>query len=231
MKRKIKLRDIVSSRCSKPNSMIIKIFHFNPIEVNTYVLYDETKQCLIIDPGNYIPEEDQQLADFIEREGLQVQAVVNTHPHIDHIAGNRFCKEHFGCPILMHENALKIYGQAHVYSLAFGVPFQDGPAPDKLLKEGDVISFGNQSLQVLYTPGHADGSICLHDEKNACVFVGDVLFAGSVGRCDLPTGSMVALLQNIKEKLLVLPSATVVYCGHGLPTTLEEEKLNNPFIQ
>lgn len=231
MKRQINLRDLVATRCFKSNDMTIKTFHFNPIDVNTYVLYDDTKQALIIDPGNYIPEEDKILSDYIEREGLQVQAVVNTHPHVDHIAGNRFCKQYFNCPVLMHEAGLKIYHQAHVYAVAFGVTFPDGPEPDRLLNEDDEITFGKQKLKVFYTPGHADGSICLYDEANACIFVGDVLFAGSVGRSDLPSGSMPTLLQNIKNKILPLPGETVVYCGHGLPTTIEEEKLQNPFIQ
>lgn len=214
----------------KQNTMKLKTFRFNPIQVNTYVLSDDTKQALIIDPGNCNHEENSELLNYIEQEQLTPLAVVNTHPHIDHIMGNQFCVNHFHCLLLMHENALPIYNKAHIYAAAFGLDAIECPAPSRLLRENDKISYGNQTMKVLYTPGHADGSICLYDETNRMVFVGDVLFAGSVGRTDLPTGSATLLLQNIKEKLLVLPDETNVFCGHEISTSIGQEKSNNPYL-
>lgn len=230
MKRHLSLNEIIQIHNYKAQTMVVKTFRFNPFQVNTYVLYDETKEAVIIDPGDYVKSEDQQLADFIDKEQLQVKYVINTHPHVDHIAGNRFCKSHFNCKILMHENALPIYKKAHVYAVVFGFDFEDAPDADLFLKDGDTVHFGNQELKVLYTPGHADGSISLYDQANQMVFVGDALFAGSIGRTDLPTGSHSLLLQSIKDKIMVLPEDTVVFCGHEISTTIKQEKLYNSFI-
>lgn len=230
MKQHMNLDEIVRSHHYKMNNMVVKTFCFNPFQVNTYILYDETKEAVVIDPGDYVESEDQQLADFIDKEQLHVKYVINTHPHIDHIAGNRFCKSHFNCKILMHENALPIYQKAHVYAVVFGIDFEEAPPADQFLKDGDMVRFGNQELKVLYTPGHADGSISLYDAKNRMVFVGDVLFSGCIGRTDLPTGSQTLLLQSIHDKLTVLPDETVVFCGHEISTSIGQEKLHNPFI-
>lgn len=231
MKRHIALKEIVAVRNYKTHDMKLKTFRFNPIQVNTYVLHDENRQALIIDPGNYVPAENEELLAYIRQEELVPVAVVNTHPHIDHIVGNRFCIEQFHCPLLMHEKALGIYHKAHVYAAAFGFDWQEAPEPSALLHEGDAVRYGKEQLKVLYTPGHAEGSICLYDDQNQMVFVGDVLFAGSVGRSDLPTGSQSLLLQSISTKLLTLPDATNVFCGHEIATTVGNEKLYNPFIQ
>jgi glyoxylase-like metal-dependent hydrolase (beta-lactamase superfamily II) len=231
MKRRISLKDIVASHHYKTQEMNIKTFHFNPIQVNTYVLHDETKQAVIIDPGNYIEQENNQLMEYVDHEQLSVQYVVNTHPHIDHVCGNRWCVDHFHCPVYIHEKAVKIYHQAPMYGSVMGIDIGTCPEPSRLLQEGDMLTFGHQQMKVLYTPGHADGSICLYDAENRLLFVGDVLFAGSVGRTDFPTGSATMLLQNIKEKLMVLPGETTVFCGHGINTTIEYEKHHNLFIQ
>lgn len=230
MKRKISLKDIVASHYCKISGMIVKTFHFNPIQVNTYVLHDDTQQAIIIDPGNYLERENRQLMEYMEKENLSVRFVVNTHPHVDHVCGNKWCVEQFHCPLYMHENALKIYKQASAYGSVMGMEVEPCPLPNKLLKDGDTLDFGNQKLQVLYTPGHADGSICLYDAAHQMVFVGDVLFSGSIGRTDLPTGSTPMLLQSIKEKLMVLPDETTVFCGHDINTTIAYEKQYNPFI-
>ncbi|MBR4536330.1 MAG: MBL fold metallo-hydrolase [Bacteroidales bacterium] len=210
--------------------MTVKTFHFNPFQVNTYVLHDDTKEAIVIDPGNYSQREHGLLSEYVENEGLAVQYVVNTHPHVDHVAGNKWCVEHWHCPVYMHEKAMKIYHQTHIYCAVMGMEMEHCPEPSKLLQEGDMLTFGNQKLQVLYTPGHADGSICLYDEANKMVFVGDVLFAGSVGRTDLPTGSTPVLMQSIRDKLMTLPDETTVFCGHEITTTIGYERIHNPFI-
>lgn len=214
----------------KVNDLRIKILHFNFIQVNTYILYDETKEAIIIDPGNYIPEEDKTLKEFIEKNELNVKFAINTHPHIDHIFGNDFCKKSFNVPILLHEKGLEIYSHADDYcsTMPFARPFF--PAPDQLIKEDEVLVFGNQSLKVIYAPGHCDGSVCLYDEKNSLIFTGDVLFEEGIGRSDLPSGDSEMLLHNIHTKLLTLPDHTVVYSGHGDATTIGHEKKHNPFL-
>lgn len=230
MKRKISLRELAEFHNYKNEEMTVKTFHFNPFQVNTFVLHDDTKEAIIIDPGNYYDYENDQLLNYLEKEGLAVQYVVNTHPHIDHVAGNTWCVKHLNTPIYIHEKAMKIYHQTHIYCSVMGMELEPCPEPAKLLQEGDILTFGNQRFQVFYTPGHADGSICLYDEAHKMVFVGDVLFAGSIGRTDLPTGSLPVLMQSIREKLLTLPDETTVFCGHEINTTIGYEKEHNPFI-
>ncbi|MBO4654222.1 MAG: MBL fold metallo-hydrolase [Bacteroidales bacterium] len=230
MKRKVSLKELIDLQHYKIDEMTVKTFHFNPFQVNTYVLHDETKEAVIVDPGNYFDAENEKLLEYIETEELAVQYVVNTHPHIDHVAGNKWCVEHFHCPVYIHEQAMKIYHQTHIYCTVMGMEMEPCPEPDKFLQEGDTLTFGKQSLKVFYTPGHADGSICLYDESHKMVFVGDVLFAGSVGRTDLPTGSAPVLMQSIREKLMTLPDETTVFCGHEISTTIGYERLHNPFI-
>lgn len=208
----------------------IKNFVFNFICVNTYLLYDATKEAIIIDPGNVAPEENQQLVDFVEKEKLNVKYIVNTHPHIDHVLGNDFCRTHFGAKLLMHKAGLPIYDNSFAYCIAFGIDHDKFPPADEFIAENDVIAFGKQQLAVIYTPGHADGSICLVHPTENLIFVGDVLFEGSIGRTDLPTGNSDVLISNISNKILTLPDDMVVYCGHGNSTTIGKEKQENPYL-
>lgn len=215
------------------NELKTRVFTFNQIEVNTIVLYDDTKEAVIIDPGmsSFIERED--LSNFLKDSELKIKYIINTHPHIDHVLGNGYCVGTFKVPLLMHEAGMGIYHHAVAYGAAFGMDCDrsDFPAPDRYIKEGDVIRFGHQVLQVLYTPGHADGSVCFYVPAAGCVIVGDVLFAGSIGRSDLPTGSHKLLIDSLKTKILTLPDTTVVYPGHGPRTTIGEEKRNNPFLR
>lgn len=230
MKRKVSLKDLVGFQHYKIKEMTVKTFHFNPFQVNTYVLHDDTKEAIIIDPGNYYDYENEQLQDYIVKKNLAVQYVVNTHPHIDHVVGNKWCVEHLNCPVYLHEKSMKIYRQTHIYCAVMGMELEPCPEPSKLLQEGDVLTFGRQRFQVFYTPGHADGSICLYNETHKMVFVGDVLFAGSMGRTDLPTGSAPLLIESIRQKLMTLPDETTVFCGHEISTTIGYERIHNPFI-
>ena len=211
----------------------IKVFNFNMIQVNTLVLYDETKEAVIVDPGMGSFIEREELSDFIKDNSLEVKYIINTHPHIDHVLGNGFCVSTFKVPLLMHEAGLPVYNRSIAYGAAFGLDCDKSnfPDPDRYLQEGDVIRFGHQELQVLYTPGHADGSVCLYAPAAKCVIVGDVLFAGSIGRSDLPTGNHKLLIENLKTKILTLPDDTVVYTGHGPNTTIGSEKRGNPFLK
>jgi len=209
----------------------IKIFVFNPITENTYLLFDDSREAVIIDPGNYSREEDEELAQFIEDKNLTVKYILNTHPHVDHVIGNNFCKEKFGAPLLMSENGLGVYRYAPHYCVAFGMDAPEFPKADRYISDGDKILFGDEKLEVIGTAGHTSGCVSFYSAENKCVFVGDALFKGSIGRTDLPTGDIELLLQNIRNRLLTLPDDTVVYSGHGECTTVSDEKRNNPYFK
>jgi glyoxylase-like metal-dependent hydrolase (beta-lactamase superfamily II) len=230
MKKKINLSAYFEAMKLKINDLNIRIFHFNMIQVNTLVCYDETKDGIIVDPGMSSKEEEQILLDFITKENIVIKYILNTHPHIDHILGNAFCVSTFYAPLVAHEAGLPIYKSAPAHALSFGFPISDYLAPDTYIDDGKTLTFGNQNWKILYTPGHSDGSICFYDEKNKLVIVGDVLFAGSIGRTDLPTGNFNQLIQNIKEKLLTLGDDVLVIPGHAETTTIGNEKMNNPYL-
>ena len=230
MKKKINLKEYFDAMKIKINDLNIRIFHFNPIQVNTLVCYDETKNGVIVDPGICSHEEQQMLLDFITKECITVKYIINTHPHIDHVVGNAFCTATFNAPLVMHEEGMPVYKNAPKDGAAFGFPACEYPLPNLFINEGESLNFGNQSWSVLYTPGHCAGSICLYDKKNRFVIVGDVLFAGSIGRTDLPTGNFNLLIQNIKEKLLTLEDDVLVISGHAENTTIGNEKMYNPYL-
>lgn len=212
--------------------MTIRTFHFNPIQVNTMVLADEeTGEAVIVDPGNCNLYEDSQLREYINEHNLLVKYIINTHPHIDHIAGNDWCVKEYRVPLYFHAAGMPIYEKAFAYAAAFGIEQSAFPLPTAFLKEDDVIRFGNHQLQVLYTPGHCDGSVSFWDKVDKFVICGDLIFEGGVGRSDLPTGNEELLLQMIREKIMVLDNETVIYPGHGPQTTVGHEKINNPYIQ
>jgi glyoxylase-like metal-dependent hydrolase (beta-lactamase superfamily II) len=204
------------------NDLNIRIFNFN---VNTLVCYDETKNGVIVDPGMSSKSEQKVLFDFITKENIVVKYIINTHPHSDHIAGNAFCVKTFKSPIVAHEAGLLLYNNAATDA---DVCY---PKYDILIREGDSLTFGNQIWKTIYTPGHADGSICFYDEKNKLVIIGDVIFAGGIGRTDFPTGNFNQLIKNINEKLLPLGDNVLVIPGHGETTTIGNEKNNWKYIR
>ncbi len=208
----------------------IKTFVFNPFQVNTYLLYDDTGQCVIIDPACYEDPEKLALADFVGKEGLNPVLALNTHCHIDHILGNNFVTGKFSIPLKVHKDSMVFIKNGKEYALSFGFEIEEIAMPDGFIAEGDIIEFGNRQLKVIHTPGHADGSICLYEHKAGVLFCGDVLFKSGIGRTDLPTGNYDNLISNIKEKLMLLPDDVVVYPGHGPDTTIGMEKRNNPFL-
>lgn len=208
----------------------IKSFTFNPFQENTYIVYDETKECVIIDPGCYTPAEKQRLADFIIKEGLTPVRLLNTHCHLDHIFGNEFCEDTYSLSLEIHRGELPVLARAPQSGQMFGVPTPAQRTPTLFIEEGDTISFGNTHFQVILTPGHSPASICFYNQAENYVISGDVLFHRSIGRYDLPGGNLETLLNSIKSKLFTLPDETKVYAGHGEPTNIGDEKIYNPFM-
>ncbi|MEM6348074.1 MAG: MBL fold metallo-hydrolase [Bacteroidota bacterium] len=208
----------------------IQAFVFNPYQENTYVVSDETKSCVIIDPGCYRPEEKQLLVDYIEQNGLKPIYLLNTHGHIDHMLGNYFVKEKYQIPFLTHEIVVQELESVIGYAAAFGMNPDPSPAPDQLVGEGDIITFGQTSFEVMFTPGHSAGHISFFHRESQQLFSGDVLFQGSIGRTDLPGGDSQTLMQTIENRLLPLGDEVRVYTGHGGSTTIGRERVSNPFI-
>lgn len=209
--------------------MKVESFVFNPFQENTYVLYDESKECVIIDPGCIEREELHELTSFIQENGLSVKLLLNTHCHVDHVLGNNFIKEKYKVELLIHASDLSVLKAVRAYAPSYGFFQYKEAEPDRFMKEGDVITFGNQSLKVLFVPGHSPGHVAFYNEKSKQVIAGDVLFYNSIGRTDLPGGDYDTLISSIHEKLFALPDDVTVYPGHGPETTIGFEKKTNPF--
>lgn len=207
----------------------VQSFVFNPFEENTFILFDETNECIIVDPGCSNDSENLQLKNFIDRNRLKVKLLLNTHCHIDHVLGNRFVKETYKVNLLIHRMEEHVLKAAEVYAPSYGFyDYQHQPA-DGFLEEGDIIMLGNETFQVLFVPGHAPGHVAFFNEKNGILMGGDVLFYNSIGRTDLPGGNHEELINSIHTKLFVLPDSVKVYPGHGPETTIGFEKRTNPF--
>lgn len=209
----------------------INRFVFNSFGVNTYVLTDKTGKCLIIDPACQYPQEEAELSDFIKKNQLTAVGMVNTHFHVDHIVGNTYVCNAYNLRPLCHKSCKMFWETAVEFGTVFGIKVTDLIIPGEFVAEGDKIPFGSSEVEVLYTPGHADGSICLVNHAERYVVSGDVLFRDSIGRSDLPTGNFDTLYKSITLKLFALPNDYTVYPGHGPETTIGYEKLNNPFLR
>jgi hydroxyacylglutathione hydrolase len=211
--------------------MKIKSFTFNPFQENTYVVYDDTKECIIIDPGCYTDKERDELRRFITSEGLKPVKLINTHCHIDHVLGNKFTSELWDLELYMHKEDLPLLENAGNIGKMYGFEDYEGsPYPKHFLAQDDTLTFGESSFKILFTPGHAPGHICLYSKENNLLIAGDVLFNRSIGRTDLPGGDYNTLIKSIKTKLLPLDENTIVYCGHGPSTSIGKEKMSNPFL-
>lgn len=213
--------------------MNIKVFEFNPIAVNTYVLYDETGECVIIDAACFFPNEQQELLSFINNNKLVVKHLLNTHLHFDHVFGVNFMEEQFDVKMKAHKADEFLLASMQQQMAMFGFPANGKyiPTMGEYIDENNIVEFGNQKLSIMSVPGHSPGSIVFYNKKENLVVSGDVLFNGSIGRTDLPQGDHNLLIDGIKTKLLVLPEDTVVYPGHGPSTTIKGEKQMNPFLQ
>ena len=207
-------------------------FVFNPFGENTYVVYDEeSKECVIIDPGCSSAGEENELFGFIDSHRLKPLMVVNTHGHIDHILGNEAVKKRYGIKVAAHPNVKNDFLHSRQQAQFFGMPFSgDCALPDVDLEDGEIIKIGESTLEVISTPGHAIGSISLYAEIEGWVFTGDALFCRSIGRTDLPGGNYEQLRTNIIERLFHLPDDTEVYSGHGESTTIFDERRFNMFL-
>lgn len=208
----------------------IQSFIFSPIQENTYILYNELKECIIIYPGSYFDEEKDAMKTFIEQKQLVPKMLLNTHSHLDHVFGNKFIAETYGLKLQLHEKEKAVLEFAPVSGLKYNMPFDNYTGELIFLKEGDKIILGTDELEIFETPGHSPGHIIFYCRKQNFVISGDVLFQRSVGRTDLPGGNHQTLLNSINKKLLVLPDETKVYSGHGAVTTIGEEKKYNPFL-
>ena len=212
--------------------MNIKSFTFNPFQENTYIAYDETKECLIIDPGCYTEAERKELKAFIEEKELTPVKLINTHCHIDHVLGNKFASEQWDLELYMHKKDLLVLEKAGDIGKMYGLEDYEGsPYPKHFLAQGDTLTFGKSSFEILFTPGHAPGHICLYSKENNLLIAGDVIFQRSIGRTDLPGGDHSTLINSIITQLFPLPNETQVFCGHGPSTNLGYEKEYNPFLQ
>jgi|SRR5450432_328401 len=210
--------------------LTVKRFIFNPIQENTYVVFNEKDACAVIDPGCYFPEEKQMLAHWLKEDKLVPNLLLNTHCHLDHVFGNKWVSEQYDLDLQMGEKELWTFNFAPESGKRWNIPFENYSGNIIFLKEGDKIKMGMDELEVLFTPGHSVGHIVFYNRPQGFVIGGDVLFRLGIGRTDLPGADAALLLKSIREKLFTLPDEVIVYPGHGEPTTIGYEKENNPFL-
>lgn len=204
--------------------MLVKTLAVGPLQVNCHIVAcPQTRKAMVVDPGDEVP----RILEALKQNDLEVEAIVNTHAHFDHIGGNKALCDATQAPLYIHSADAPLLERAQQQAAAYGMKTTPSPQPDKLLNEGDVLEVGTLKFTVIHTPGHSPGGICLHGDGN--VFVGDTLFAGSIGRTDLPGGDFDLLIRGIKDKLWGLSDETVVYSGHGPETSIGRERKTNPF--
>jgi glyoxylase-like metal-dependent hydrolase (beta-lactamase superfamily II) len=211
--------------------MQIQKFTFNPFQENTYVLYNDEKKALIVDPGCIEDYEKKELLEFIETNNLEPVGLINTHCHIDHILGNGWVAERFGLKLQAHKLEEPILAGSPQWGLQYGIVCPPSPKIEVFLKEGDQVQLGSESLEVIFVPGHSPGHIALISRKDKFVVGGDVLFKGSFGRVDLPGGDIKTLVDSIMLKLFNLPDDFTVYAGHMEETTIGQERATNMIYQ
>lgn len=211
--------------------LTVKVFTFNPVQENSYLLYNEERDCIVIDPGCYFPEEAAELVDFVQKEGLRPRLLLNTHGHFDHVFGNKVVFDTWGLEPHIHPLEQPVLERAGEAAMRWQLPFENYKGHVHFLEEGDVVSLGTDSLSVLFVPGHSPGSIAFYSSSQQFVIGGDVLFRGSIGRTDLPGGDLATLTRSIREKMYRLPADTVVYPGHGPATRIFTEMKSNPFVK
>ena len=205
--------------------MILESLPTGPLEVNCYIIgCEKTRKAAVVDPGGNV----DRILKLLEKHKLKLEMIINTHGHFDHIGGNRQLSEATGAALLIHQADRYLLDLAQEHAAGFGLQTEPSPAPTRELSGGETLQLGELSIQVIHTPGHSPGGICLYVDN--CLIVGDTLFAGSVGRTDLPGGDQPLLIAGIREKLLPFPEATRVYPGHGPMTTIGQEKVYNPFL-
>ena len=209
----------------------IKSFAFNPFSENTYVIYNDERLAFIVDPGNFSDAETDQLQNFISENKLTVRNILLTHAHIDHVLGLQWSHNTYKVPVMIHEIEKEILDRNPMDANRFGFFFKPFSGELEFPKENDVISLGDDQLQVIHVPGHSPGSVAYYSKESSLTVSGDVLFEGSIGRTDLYKGNHEQLIASVSEKLFTLPDETKVYSGHGNPTTIGFEKQYNPFFR
>lgn len=208
---------------------IIKLT-FNPFQENTYLIYNDKKDCWIIDPGNFNAQEDAKLLKTIKDNGLNPVELILTHAHIDHVMGNHFVYKEFGLKPLLHEKELQVLQFADMAAERWSIPYTKSPEHKGFLKEGTSIFLGEDEFEILFTPGHSPGSVCFLNRKEQYCISGDVLFQSSIGRTDLPGGDYDTLINSIQTQLMTLEDDIEIHCGHGPSTTIGQERSMNPFL-
>lgn len=206
----------------------VKIFTFNAFQENTYVVSDD-EACMVIDPGNSDLSENNKLQEYLTTSGLKPTLLINTHCHIDHVLGNDWVKNTFQVPFLIHEKEHPVLQAVKAYAPNYGYPLYKEATPDRFLQTGETIKFGKTQFRILFVPGHAPGHVALYFEQEKKLFAGDVLFRESIGRTDLPGGDFDTLIKSIKTEIFSMSDEVQVFPGHGIPTTVGHEKINNPF--
>lgn len=206
-------------------------FTFNPFQENTYLIINDKKECLIIDPGMYGEQERKTFSDYLQVNQLIPKMIINTHAHIDHILSVQWLKAKYGIPFGMHRSDLPVLNNAAGSALLFGLEFEGTPTVDFFIEDKKNFIWGHEKLEVRLTPGHSPGSIIFYSSPYKFIISGDVLFQGSIGRSDLPGGDFNALIKSIREQLYTLPDPTLIYPGHGAITQIGQEKISNPFVK
>ncbi len=209
----------------------VKSFVCNPYQENTYILFDESGECVIIDPGMNNGAEQNAVFNFISEQKLKPVLLLNTHCHIDHVLGNKWVQDTYGLKPQFHKGELPLLTAVPSYAPQQGIPYEISPLPEKFLPEVGSITFGNSTLELIFSPGHSPAHLCFYSKGSNFLIAGDVLFYGSIGRTDLPGGNFDQLIKNIREKLFLLPDDCTVYPGHGPATVIGYEKQHNPFLK
>ena len=205
-------------------------FTFNPFSENTYVLHDEEGSCWVVDPGMSHSGEERELKNWLEKNALAPKGIINTHAHVDHVLGVTWMVDRYGLPFYLHSDEATVLAGAPGLAMMFGIRMEPISAAPIWLDMDTPLMLGKEALKLLPVPGHSPGSVALYYEAGGWVIGGDALFAGSIGRVDLPGGDMNTLLLSIKSQMFTLPPETVVYPGHGPATTISEEMSTNPYF-
>lgn len=209
----------------------LKRFVFNELGVNSFVIHDQSLECVIVDPGCNSNDQELELTDYIHNNNLKVASIILTHGHFDHVLGLGRIKEVFNCPVLMHRDDLNQIEHIDKYAGIFGYFVESSPLPDMYLSGDEIYKFGRSELKIIHVPGHSPGSICLYSASDSFLICGDVIFNGSIGRTDLPGGNHKILINGIRQRLMTLPRNTIVWPGHGPQTTIGHEHDTNPFLK
>jgi glyoxylase-like metal-dependent hydrolase (beta-lactamase superfamily II) len=208
----------------------VEKFVVNPLGENSFIISDETGECIFVDPGFFYDEEYEEVKEYIKSNNLTPVKITNTHCHFDHIMGVEFVRNEFKIPFYIHPDDVFWVEKAIDQGKMFGFEMKPVAPPDAFLAENDFVEFGNSKLKIIHVPGHSPGHVVFYSEPDKILIAGDVLFYGSIGRTDLPGGNYETLISNIKSKLFALPDDTKVFCGHGPETTIGFEKRTNPFL-